>query len=200
MYLFLINLDIFNNTRVTPQSLRDITNYMKENQELIHLNPPVRIFGDIGLIQGDLWIREGSIRDNITLDLDFDRTKYEKLSKLLNLEAIFLKFEDSDNSFNIRNLNFSEKFMINLARALYRHTSILLIEDILWKLEDYWKLLVVKSLILEEFSHLTWIIITHDIELLQKSSKIVHMTGKLIAGVGTFEELKKKKLFGELKE
>jgi hypothetical protein len=71
---------------------------MDENQELIHLNPPVRIHGSIGIILNDLWIRDGSIRENIILDLDFDQQLYARLTKILNLEAIFLKFPEFDNS------------------------------------------------------------------------------------------------------
>lgn len=173
---------------------------MKENQELIHLNPPVRINGTIGLIQGDLWIRDGSIRDNILLELDYDKARYDRLAKLLNLEAIFLKFDEHDFSDSIRELNFSEKFMLNLARALYRNTSILLIEDVIWKLDEYWKKIVIESVIFQEFVNKTWIIITHDESLLSKSSKIVFMDNKKVREVGTLKEMRNKECFKDLQE
>lgn len=179
--------------------LRDITIYMKENKELIHLNPPVKIRGRAGLIQSDLWVRDGTIRDNILLELEYDKLKYETLTKILNLEAIFLKFPDLDLSKSLKELSFSEKFMINLARALYRNTSILMIEDIIWKLEDYWKQLVIKSIILEEFSHKTWVIITHNADLLSKANKVVYLNNQQIEEIGTLEHLKSKPCFRDLK-
>lgn len=191
---------------------------MTENQELIHLNPPVRIHGTIGLIQGDLWIREGSIRSNILLDLEFDKPRYERLCKLLNLEAIFLKFAELDLSTSISSLTFSEKFMINLARAMYRKTSIFLIEDVIWRLDDYWQKLVIKSVIcdentstgtgpnrdrvncIEEFSNKTWIVITHNLDLLQRADNIVFLENKEIKEIGKLQQLKGSPCFEDIKQ
>ena len=99
-YLSITNLiiEIFNNVKITIQSISDIYNYMRNFRELIHLNPPVKIYGNVALIQTDLWIRDCWIRDNIILEQDFIKEKYDKISKILNLESIFIKFPELDSS------------------------------------------------------------------------------------------------------
>lgn len=83
----------------------DMNNYMREKNELVHLNPPVKIYGSIGLIQGELWIRDGTVRDNIILELEYHHQKYEFLAKLLSLESIFFKFPEGDASKALSKLN-----------------------------------------------------------------------------------------------
>ena len=89
--------------------------------------------------------------------------------------------------------------MLNLARALYRNTSIIIIEDWLWRLDEYWKKIVIKSAILDEYSSKTWIIVTHNLELLKRASKIVFMDKGKINSVWNYEQIKLKPIYSELK-
>lgn len=85
--------------------------------------------------------------------------------------------------------------MINVARSLYRNSSILLVEDVVWKLDEYWKKIFLESVVLDEFSHKTWVMITHNLELLEKADKVVYMNKKVIKGVATYKSSKKKSYF-----
>ena len=97
-FLLIDNIEVFDKVKITTQTITDIHNYMRNFRELIHLNPPVKIYGSVGLIQADIWIRECWIRDNIILEQDFIKEKYDKISKILNLESIFMKFPEMDSS------------------------------------------------------------------------------------------------------
>eukprot|EP00345_Euplotes_harpa_P012092 CAMPEP_0168352350 /NCGR_PEP_ID=MMETSP0213-20121227/22507_1 /TAXON_ID=151035 /ORGANISM="Euplotes harpa, Strain FSP1.4" /LENGTH=237 /DNA_ID=CAMNT_0008363561 /DNA_START=176 /DNA_END=887 /DNA_ORIENTATION=+ len=176
------------------QILSGIQKVMREFRELIHLNPPIRIYGTVGLISTDLWIRDGTLRENIILEHEFFQSKYDRLTKVLNLEAIFLKFPEFDQSKTDGELSFSEKFMINLARVLYRDNSIIIIEDVLWKLDEYWRKIVIKSVILDEYSAKI------GLELLKQASKVVYLERGRVRQVSTYQEMQNMKGFAAFKQ
>jgi ATP-binding cassette, subfamily C (CFTR/MRP), member 1 len=90
--------------------------------------------------------------------------------------------------------------MINLARALYRNTSSVLIENVLSRLDEYWRKIVIKSVILQEYSHKTWLIATHNIDLLSKADKIIFIKDKKIDEIQNLEKIKAKPCFNDLKQ
>ena len=90
--------------------------------------------------------------------------------------------------------------MLNLARVLYRNTSIIIVEDCIWRLDEYWKKIVIKSVILDEYSSKTWIIVTHNHELIKRASKIIYMEKGKINTIGRYEQIRIKPVYSELKE
>ena len=78
------------------------------------------------------WIMSASVRDNIIFGSDFNPEKYNECISKCNLEKDFKSFLDGDRTIvGDRGVNLSggQKARIGLARALYRDTDILLLDD-----------------------------------------------------------------------
>jgi ABC-type multidrug transport system fused ATPase/permease subunit len=100
------------------------------------LNRPdsVVAFGDISYAPQSPWIRQGSVRDNITFGLPFDEERYQRVvyccSLLSDFELLPLGDQTEIGEKGV-NLSGGQKQRVSLARAAYSNSDIILMDDVL---------------------------------------------------------------------
>lgn len=80
----------------------------------------------------DVWIMNGTVRENICMGLEFEKKSYEEIIIACGLNVDFLQFPNADETIvGDRGVQCSggQRARIGLARALYRDSDILLLDD-----------------------------------------------------------------------
>lgn len=80
----------------------------------------------------DPWIIDGTIRENVTMGLDFDQEWYDKVIDACGLRMDFKNFRDGDQTIvGDRGVQCSggQRARIGLARAVYRDADVLVVDD-----------------------------------------------------------------------
>lgn len=91
-----------------------------------------RDYSSLAYASQDPWIMNGSIKENITLGLDYEGLWYNEVVNACGLSVDFKQFIDGDETIvGDRGVQCSggQKARIALARALYRNADVLLLDD-----------------------------------------------------------------------
>lgn len=91
-----------------------------------------RVNGEVSYASQDAWIFNSTIRQNILFGQDHDRQRYQKVISACALLKDFQQFPQRDLTVigeRGSSLSGGQKARINLARALYRHSDIYLLDD-----------------------------------------------------------------------
>lgn len=88
--------------------------------------------GVASYVPSDNFVFSGTIKDNICMNLSFDREKFEDVCKKVNIFDLITSFELKENV-NINesgnNLSMGQKQRIAIARALYAETPVLIFDE-----------------------------------------------------------------------
>jgi ABC-type multidrug transport system fused ATPase/permease subunit len=123
-------------------------------------------FKNISYVQQDIFLLDGSIKYNITLQNDFayNRTRLDEVNKLLNLDKYFSILPNglsSEVGINGMSLSGGQKQIISIARALYKDSKIFIFDEPTSAM-DVTNSLLIKNLIYKLKNKKTIVIITHD--------------------------------------
>ena len=91
-----------------------------------------RKYGNLAYAAQDPWIMGGTVRENITMGLEFDAEWYEKVINSCGLDVDFLQLRDGDETIvGDRGVQVSggQRARIGLARALYKDADVLVADD-----------------------------------------------------------------------
>ena len=88
----------------------------------------------IGFVQQNVFIMNSSIIENIVLENSFyDEKKFKQICDLLELEKAFENFDELVNNkilgFDGFNLSGGQKQLISIARALYKTSEVLILDE-----------------------------------------------------------------------
>ena len=130
-------------------------------------------YKNISYVQQDIFLLDGSIEYNITLQNKFTHKKSQlsKVKKLVNLEKYFYQLPEGLETQVGRNgtkLSGGQKQMISIARALYKDSPILLFDEPTSAMDNI-NSTIIKNLIYELKGKKTIIIITHDQDLFDEN-------------------------------
>lgn len=91
-----------------------------------------RRYGSLSYAAQDPWIMGGTVRENITMGLEFDAEWYEQVVNSCGLDVDFLQLRDGDETIvGDRGVQVSggQRARIGLARALYKDADVLVADD-----------------------------------------------------------------------
>lgn len=145
------------------------------------------------LLCGFPWVQNATIRDNITFGLPFDRKKYDDIIECCSLLNDFKQFPGGDmTEVGERGITLSggQKARINLARAVYANSDIILLDDVLSAVDAKVGKHIVEKCLLGMLSDKTRVLATHQLSLIGAADRMIFMNGDGTIDVGTVEELK----------
>jgi ABC-type bacteriocin/lantibiotic exporter with double-glycine peptidase domain len=130
-------------------------------------------YKNISYVQQDIFLLDGSIEYNITLQnkLTHKKSQLTKLKKIINLEKYFCELPEGLETpvgRNGTNLSGGQKQMISIARALYKDSPILLFDEPTSAMDNI-NSTIIRNLLSELKGKKTIIIITHDQKLFDEN-------------------------------
>lgn len=156
----------------------------------------VLINGDISYGSQESWLFSGTIRNNILFGLAYDKLRYQDTVKCCALLTDFQQLPFGDKTFVGERgsaLSGGQRARVSLARAVYKNSSIYLLDDPLSAVDSH----VGKQLFDECIGpggylanqHATRILVTHQVHFLQDADWIVVMDKGNVLRQGTYSDV-----------
>ncbi|KAI8014915.1 ABC transporter C family member 8 [Camellia lanceoleosa] len=152
----------------------------------------VNVIGSIAYVSQAPWIQSGTIRDNVLFGKPMNRIKYLEAIKACALDKDLKSFNHGDlTEIGQRGLNLSggQKQRIQLARAVYDDADIYLLDDPFSAVDAHTAAVLFNGCVVAALQDKTVILVTHQVEFLNKADKILVMEGGQVTQLGSYEEL-----------
>lgn len=170
--------------------------------------------GDV-IVQGDLsyaaqepWLFTGTVRNNILFGEEFDRKRYQNVTKCCALMTDFEQLENGDKTIvgeRGASLSGGQRARISLARAIYKPANIYLLDDPLSAVDAHVgrhlfdEVIGPKGRLANEKA--TRVLVTHQIHFLTEADWIVIIENGRVSRQGTYSDLMSSELdFAKLLE
>lgn len=162
--------------------------------EMVKVGGYTNINSSVAHVPQEAWIQNLSIRDNILFGRDLDRTWYHSVVRACSLEPDLEMLPARDSTeIGEKGINLSggQKQRVSLARAVYSHADIYLLDDPLSAVDSH----VGKSIFQEVIGAQgllkgkTRILVTHGLQWLPHVDRIYVMDDGRIKETGTYTDL-----------
>ena len=152
----------------------------------------------IGYVKQDIFLIDGTIRDNITLgEGEVDEVLLAKVIEQSSLTKLIKSLPDGVNSLigeKGSNLSGGQRQRIGIARSLYRNAELLIFDEATSALDSVTENEVTESIDALSESNKTILIIAHRITTLRNCDRIYELKNGSIGGVHSYKELISKEL------
>ncbi|RZC40224.1 multidrug resistance-associated protein, partial [Asbolus verrucosus] len=151
--------------------------------------------GEISYCSQEPWFFSGTIRDNIVFNSKFDAERYQRVVEICALISDFKRFPYGDNTLvgdKGRSLSGGQKARLNMARCLYKEADIYLLDDPLSAVDSRVGNHLYENCIKNFLKHKICILITHQLQYLTGTDRIVIMEDGKIVTEGQYNELQEK--------
>ena len=158
----------------------------------------IYVNGSISYVSQIPWIRNATIKDNILFYQPYDEKKYNEVVELSQLRPDLEIFDAGDlTEIGEKGVNLSggQKARISIARALYADKDIYMFDDPISALDANVGMKVMKNCIIKHLSGKTRILVTHALQYVSFSDRIIYMNNGEIKWMGTYEEIKEQEFF-----
>ncbi|XP_053674245.1 uncharacterized protein LOC128724542 [Anopheles nili] len=152
----------------------------------------IQLNGIISYCPQKPWMFEGTIRQNITFLESYDEKRYQAVLKVCALEEDVRMWPSGDNTMvgeRGYTLSGGQKARINLARALYRHADIYLLDDPLSAVDAQVANVIFEQAIRNFLVGKLGILVTHHIKYASHAEHILVMNSGKIIAQGNYEQL-----------
>ncbi|XP_043656868.1 ATP-binding cassette sub-family C member 4 [Drosophila teissieri] len=164
--------------------------------ELPVIDGGVYIQGDLSYAAQEPWLFTGSVRNNILFGEEFDRKRYQEVTRCCALSTDFQQLPNGDKTLvgeRGASLSGGQRARISLARAVYKPAQIYLMDDPLSAVDAH----VGRHLFDEVIGprgrlaqlKATRILVTHQVHFLSEADVIVIVDQGRILRQGTYQEL-----------
>lgn len=135
------------------------------SKKIIPQTGTVDIVGKLSYIKKEGWFLDESIKDNIVLGKQFDEDKYSTALRLSCLNNELAKFVGGDSCIVTdggKNLSGGQAIRIQLARAIYQDSDIILLDDVLNAIDIENRSFIIQNLIKEFWHNKILVMVTND--------------------------------------
>jgi len=147
-----------------------------------------------GYVPQDTHISSASIAGNVALEWDtsvVDLDKVRNALRVAHLEEYFNpNLEDEKLNENFNRMSGGQRQRLGLARALYRDSKLLVLDEATSSLDA-----ITESKVMETIKSLrgntTVIIVAHRLSTIKDADQVIYLEGGTVLGVGTFTELQR---------
>ena len=146
----------------------------------------------LGYVPQDTHVSSASIAGNVALEWDSEAIDFDKVRNALRVAHLdeYLKsdLEDARLNENFNRMSGGQRQRLGLARALYRDSKLLVLDEATSSLD-----VVTESKVMETVKLLpegtTVIIVAHRLSTIRDADKIIYLEGGKVLGIGNFTEL-----------
>ncbi|ODQ63098.1 hypothetical protein NADFUDRAFT_72210 [Nadsonia fulvescens var. elongata DSM 6958] len=138
------------------------------------------------------WIQNATIKHNIVFGEDKGEEWYRKIIDVCSLERDFESLPAGDQTeVGERGITLSggQKARINLARAVYSDSDIILLDDVLSAVDAHVGKHIVEKCILGLMSKKTRVLATHQLNILEYADKVIFLNGSSNIEMGTLADI-----------
>ncbi|RCV22675.1 hypothetical protein SETIT_4G239600v2 [Setaria italica] len=160
--------------------------------EIPRISGLVEVFGSVAYVSQNSWIQSGTVRDNILFGKPFNKELYEKAIKSCALDKDIENFDHGDlTEIGQRGLNMSggQKQRIQLARAVYNDADVYLLDDPFSAVDAHTAAVLFYDCVMTALAEKTVVLVTHQVEFLTETSRILVMEGGQVSQQGKYSEL-----------
>ncbi|KAK2959609.1 Multidrug resistance-associated protein [Blattamonas nauphoetae] len=153
----------------------------------------IRIDGKITYCPQTPWINNNTVRGNIVFNAEFEEEKYWNTVHVCALEPDFKIFAAGDETaIGEKGVNMSggQKARIQLARAVYSDKDIIILDDPLSAVDAHVGRVLMDECICGVLKGKTVILMTNQLQFLDRADKVIVLETGRIIGQGTYGELK----------
>ncbi|XP_022093419.1 multidrug resistance-associated protein 4-like [Acanthaster planci] len=150
------------------------------------------LIGRIGYTAQQPWIVSGSLRQNILFGSEYESAKYKRVIKQCALTRDIELLSHGDKTLvGERGVTLSggQRARVSLARALYSDADVYLLDDPLSAVDPAVGRHLFERCILHQMRDKVRILVTHQLQFLDKADKILILKQGSVAGYGTYQEL-----------
>ncbi|CAK1599802.1 unnamed protein product [Parnassius mnemosyne] len=152
----------------------------------------IYLSGPLSYASQEPWLFVATVRQNILFGLPYNPKKYKEVVKVCALQKDFQQFPHGDQTLvgeRGASLSGGQRARINLARAVYRHADIYLLDDPLSAVDAHVGKQLFNECISGYLRHTTRILVTHQLHYLRAADYIVIVNNGSIEAKGKYDEL-----------
>ncbi len=145
----------------------------------------------LGLIMQDIFIVPGTIRENIALDRQLDKSRIETITRLAQLDVFVRKLPlglETVIGEGAMELSAGQKQLLAFARVLARDPKILILDEATSNIDSETEMLIEQAM-KAVTENRTCIVIAHRLSTIRRAHRIVIMEHGRIVEQGTHEDL-----------
>lgn len=139
-----------------------------------------KLDGEIGFVPQDVFLINGTIKENIALGIDIAKLDEKKINSIAKDTCIIEMFKNSNLNFESpvsdRGLNLSggQRQRIGIARALYREPEYLLLDEATNQLDSKTKFEILEN-IKSKYKNTTTIVVSHDKDIEKNCGNVINL-------------------------
>lgn len=166
--------------------------------DMVSKSGKVRSRGKIAYVSQKAYILDDTVRENILMGEEYDQNWYQEVITACQLVTDFSQFEEGDQTIvgtQGSKLSGGQKQRVNLARAVYSKSDIYLLDDTLSALDAFVGRKIIDEVLLKILGSKTRILVTHSLDTLELSDRVLLMRQGSVSFIGSFEEIKETSQF-----
>ncbi|CAF2915966.1 unnamed protein product, partial [Rotaria sp. Silwood2] len=160
--------------------------------EITYFDGKVRLYGSFCYVPQESWIFSLSVKNNILFGKEYNDRLFQRVVHATALDTDFVQLSHGANTLVGDQgvmLSGGQKARVNMARALYRDADIYLLDDPLSAVDAKVSKHLFEKSIKKYLHDKICILVTHQIQFLQDSKKIIVLDNGEMIQIGTYEEL-----------
>ncbi|ORX82952.1 P-loop containing nucleoside triphosphate hydrolase protein [Basidiobolus meristosporus CBS 931.73] len=148
--------------------------------------------GRVGYCPQTAWIQNATLKDNIIFGLPFNEERYKRVLHVCALERDLEVLPGGDyTEIGERGINLSggQKQRLNIARAVYFDSDIILLDDPLSAVDAHVGKHLFDKCIVGELAGKTRLLVTHQLHYIRHCDYVLYLNDGRITEQGTYQEL-----------
>ncbi|KAK2954208.1 Multidrug resistance-associated protein [Blattamonas nauphoetae] len=162
-------------------------------KEIVKTKGTVRQTGQVVFCPQSAWIMNGTVRENILMGREMDEREYEETLRVCSLQKDLKTFAAGDETaIGEKGVNMSggQKARIQLARAVYKCSDMIVLDDPLSAVDAEVGRFVMNECICGALKGKTVVLMTNEKAILKRADVVVVMKEGRVAGRGSYWELR----------